>query len=129
MTTDLTMLVLTALLALFVPLIYGAGRIQAPDGSAWAFGNRDTVLAVPPWVDRAVRAHANLTEGLAPFAILVLVAAVSGRADATTARGATLFFWARVAHVVIYVAGIQYLRTLAFFLGVVGEVMILSQLW
>lgn len=129
MTTDLTMLVLTALLSLIVPVIYGTGRMQAPGGAAWAFGNRDSDLPAPAWVGRAVRAHANLTENLAPFAILVLAAAVSGRADATTALGATIFFWARVAHVLVYCAGIQYLRTLAFFLGVIGEVMILTQLW
>ena len=127
MTTDLVMLVATAVLCLLLPTVYAVGRGQMPGGLAWAFGNRDTPLVVPAWTRRAERAHANLVENLAPFAILVLVAHVAGRANATTALGATLFFWARVAHAAIYVGGLVYLRTLAFFVGVVGEVMILVQ--
>jgi uncharacterized MAPEG superfamily protein len=66
---------------------------------------------------------------LAPFAILVIVAHLTGKANSTTALGATLFFWARVAHAATYLAGIIYARTAAFFVGVVGELMILSQLF
>jgi uncharacterized MAPEG superfamily protein len=128
MTTDLWMLVATAMLALFVPLIYGYGRVQSPGGMEWGLGNRDTALPVPAWTDRAVRAHANLTENLAPFAILVLVAHVTGQANAMTALGATIFFLARVAHVAIYTAGITGLRTVAFFAAAVGEILILLQL-
>ena len=78
MTTDLWMLVATGLWSAALPLVYGAGRVQVPGGLPWAFGNRDTSLKVAPWVDRAVRAHQNLTENLAAFAILVLVAQVAG---------------------------------------------------
>jgi len=129
MTTDLTMLVATALLCLLMPVVYLVGRSAAPGGLAWGFGNRDAPLDVPAWTARAVRAHANLVENLAPFAILVLVAHVSGRANATTALGATLFFWARVAYAAIYTAGIAYLRTAAFFVGTAGELLILAQLF
>ena len=128
MTTDLWMLVWTALLALLMPTTYAAGRLSAPGGSEWAFGNRDAPLAVPAWTERAVRAHANLVENLGPFIILVLAAHVSGKANATTALGATIFFWARVAHAIIYTAGIVYLRTAAFAVSLAGEVMILTQL-
>jgi uncharacterized MAPEG superfamily protein len=129
MTTDLSMLVLTALLCLLMPVVYLVGRSGRPGGLAWGFGNRDVPLDVAPWVRRAERAHANLVENLAPFAIVVLVAAVAGKANATTATGATLFFWGRVAHAAVYVTGIPYLRTAAFFVGTAGELMILSQLW
>jgi len=73
MTTDLWMLVWTALLALLMPTTYAVGRLSAPGGSEWAFGNRDAPLAVPAWTERAVRAHANLVENLGPFIILVLI--------------------------------------------------------
>jgi uncharacterized MAPEG superfamily protein len=129
MTTDLSMLVWTALLSLLLPTVYLVGRSNRPGGLAWGFGNRDVPLDVAPWVRRAERAHANLVENLAPFAILVLVAHVAGKANATTALGATLFFWGRVAHAAVYVAGIPYLRTAAFFVGTVGELMILAQIW
>ena len=129
MTTDLWMLVYTGLLSTFFFFTYGTGRILAPGGINWLFGNRDTPLATPEWTARAQRAHQNLVENLAPFAILVLVAHVTGKANSTTALGATLFFWGRVAHAGTYIAGIIYARTVAFFVGTIGELMILSQLF
>jgi uncharacterized MAPEG superfamily protein len=129
MSTDLSMLVWTALLSLLLPTVYLVGRSSTPGGMAWGFGNRETRLAFPEWACRAERAHANLVENLAPFAILVLVAHVAGKANATTALGATLFFWGRVAHAAVYVAGIPYLRTAVFFVATVGEILILTQLW
>jgi uncharacterized MAPEG superfamily protein len=103
--------------------------LLAPGGIEWGFGNRDKPLAAPEWTERGQRAHNNLVENLGPFAILVIVAHLAGKSNSTTALGATLFFWARVAHAATYLAGIIYARTAAFFLGVVGEVMILSQLF
>ncbi len=131
MTTDLWMLVWTALLALALPFIYLAGlMMQAPGGAAWSLGNRAEPLAgIPEWAARAQRAHLNLLQNLAPFAILVLVAQVSGKANATTALGATIFFWARVAHAAVYIAGIKYLRTLVFAVSTFGVVLILTQLF
>jgi uncharacterized MAPEG superfamily protein len=129
MTTDLWMLVATGLLSAFIPLIYAVGRGQIPGGLAWAFGNRERPLEVREWTARAVRAHQNLTENLAPFAILVLVAHVTGKHNEATALGATLFFLGRVAHVLVYTAGWIYIRTAVFFVAVVGEVMILLQLF
>jgi uncharacterized MAPEG superfamily protein len=128
MTTDLSMLVWTALLCLLAPIVYLVGRVQTPGGMAWAFGNRDRSLQIPEWAARAERAHRNLVENLAPFAILVLVAHVSGRANATTALGATIFFWARVGHFGVYTVGLVGWRTAVFFVAVAGELMILSQL-
>jgi len=129
MTTDLWMLVYSALLCVSLPVVYLIGRSSIPGGLAWGFGNRDTTLATAPWVGRAVRAHLNLVENLTPFAILVLTAHVTGRANATTALGATLFFWGRVGHAATYVAGLLYVRTGAFFVGTIGELLILSQLF
>lgn len=129
MTTDLWMLVWTVLLSLLLPTIYLVGRTITPGGLAWGLGNRDRALAVPAWAERAERAHRNLTENLAPFVALVLVAHVTGRANATTALGATLFFWGRVAHAAVYTAGIVYLRTAVFFVATLGEILILMQLF
>jgi uncharacterized MAPEG superfamily protein len=45
-----------------------------------------------------------------------------------TALGATIFFWARVAHALSYVPGILYLRSVVFFVAWFGELLILSEL-
>ena len=76
------------------------------------------------WAGRAKRAHLNMIENLVLFAALVLVAAISGKANATTAMGAVIFFWSRLAYAVIYVAGIPWLRTLTWFVSVIGMAMI-----
>jgi uncharacterized MAPEG superfamily protein len=129
MTTDLTMLVATALLCLSIPVIYLIGEIQTPGGMEWGIGNRAEPLTLPEWAARAKRAHLNLIENLAPFAILVLAAQVSGKANGMTARGAEIFFLARVAHVAVYTAGITGVRTAVFFIGTAGELLILIQLF
>jgi uncharacterized MAPEG superfamily protein len=79
---------------------------------------------LPDWAERAQRAHMNMVENLAPFAALVLVAQASGRAGPATAMAATLFFWSRVAHAIVFIAGMPWLRTLAFLGGVVGMAII-----
>lgn len=129
MTIDLWMLVWSALLCLSIPVVTLAGLMQTPGGAAWGLGNRDTTLEVAPWVGRTRRAHANLVENLAPFAALVLVAHVAGKANATTALGAELFLVGRIAHLIVYMLGIPVLRTLVFGVGVFGEILILLQLF
>jgi uncharacterized MAPEG superfamily protein len=129
MTTDLWILVWSGLLCVSIPFITIAGLTTVPGGLAWGFGNRDTQLAVPPWVERCRRAHHNMVENLAPFAILVLVAHIAGKANATTALGSEIFFLGRLAHLAVYVAGIPYLRTLVFTIASIGELMILLQLF
>jgi uncharacterized MAPEG superfamily protein len=127
-TTDLWMLVATGLLSLAIPFVYAIGRFQAPGGVQWSFLNRDDSLDTAPWVSRAYRAHLNLIENIGPFAILVIAAHLSGQHNEITARGSAIFFVSRVAHVLFYTAGIPYLRTVSWFSGWVGGMMILTQL-
>ena len=129
MTTDLWMLVWATVLCLVMPLVYVLGEMQAPGGAEWGLGNRDTPFELPAWAARAKRAHANLVENLLPFAALVLVAHVAGEANGTTALGATIFFWARLAYASVYTAGIKIVRTVLFFVAQLGLVLILLQLF
>jgi len=128
MTIDLWMLELSALWCVSIPMISVAGLMRLPGGQAWGLGNRDTPFAVPAWIERTRRAHNNMVENLAPFAVLILVAHVTGKANATTALGAQIFFAARIAHTAVYVAGVPVVRTLVFFVATAGELMILAQL-
>jgi len=123
------MLVWSSLLCVLMPFVYVGGLSQIAGGFLWGFGNRDQPLELPPWAARAKRGHANMVENLAPFAALVLVAHVAGKANETTALGAEIFLWGRVAHFLVYTLGIPYLRTAVFGLASVGEVMILMQLF
>jgi uncharacterized MAPEG superfamily protein len=109
MSTDLQMLVYACLLMIAQSLSLLLASLQAKGlvpGLAWGLGNRQEAPELPAWGERAGRAHRNMLENLIPFAALVLTAHVAGVAGEETARGATLFFWGRLAHAAIYIAGI-----------------------
>ncbi len=69
------------------------------------------------WAWRAKRAHMNAIENLAVFAPLVLVAAVAGIGTPATIVAAKVYSAARLAHYIVYAAGISVLRTLLFLTG------------
>jgi uncharacterized MAPEG superfamily protein len=77
-----------------------------------------------PWVDRARRAHMNAIENLAVFAPLVLVAAIVEVSTKTTVLSAQVYVASRLAHYVIYTAGIPIVRTLAFLTGACATLVI-----
>ena len=124
MTTDLTMLVWSAVLCVVLILPYTFGMIGLV-GLPKMAGNRDDVVVPEGWIGRAKRAHLNMIENLLPFAALVLVAHVTGAASPNSALGAQLFFWGRVGHAVTYIAGVPWVRTGAFAVSLVGMVLVL----
>jgi uncharacterized MAPEG superfamily protein len=75
---------------------------------------------VPLWGKRADRAYLNAVEVFAPFAALVVIAHIAGKANAMTAFWAISFFWLRVAHAVVYLLAVPFVRTLIFTLGFVA---------
>ena len=122
MTTDLRYLAYTAILtaALWIPYVVCQvmtnGFLQPPNYVD------PSPRPVPLWGRRAERAYGNAVEAFAPFAALVLIAHVAGKADAMTAFWAMAYFWIRVVHAGVYWAGIAYVRTLVFTLGFVAVV-------
>lgn len=123
MSPDLKYLLLSTILCFVQVLIAAAGANQQVGLPALA-GNREDVPVFTGWAGRARRAHLNMIENLVMFAALVLIAAAAGKANATTAMGALIFFWARLAYAMIYLIGIPWLRTLAWFVSVIGMAMI-----
>jgi len=83
---------------------------------------------LPKWIGRSRRAHANMVENLAAFASLVLIAHVAGIANEMTALGAAMFFWGKLVHTAVFIMGIPYARTLAFFVAWIGMLVIFFQL-
>jgi uncharacterized MAPEG superfamily protein len=81
------------------------------------------------WAWRLANAHRNAIENLVVFAPLAIVVHVLGAGSPLTAAAAAAFFWSRLAHAVIYAAGVPVLRTIAFVVGVAAQaVMLLSVL-
>lgn len=127
MSPDLKYLLLSVILTFVQMLVAATGANQAVGINTLA-GNREGLPEIKGWAGRAKRAHLNMVENMVLFAALVLIAAVAGKANAMTAMGAAIFFWGRVAYAVIYVAGIAWLRTLAWFVSVIGMVLIALEL-
>jgi uncharacterized MAPEG superfamily protein len=127
MSPDLHSLLFYLLLSVilcFVQMLVAATGANTQVGLPTLAGNREGLPEMVGWAGRARRAHLNMIENLVLFAALVLITAISGKANATTAMGAMIFFWARLAYAVIYLIGIPWLRTLAWFVSVIGMVMI-----
>ena len=127
MSPELTMLLWSVALAFVQVLVAASGAsLQVP--MPILAGNREKAPELEGWAGRAQRAHRNMMENLPLFIALVLIAQVAGKTNAMTALGAEIFFWSRLAHAVIYVAGIPWIRTLAWLVSVVGMIMIFRQL-
>jgi uncharacterized MAPEG superfamily protein len=127
MTADLTYLVWAVALTIVQVLVASSGTMATMSLTLLA-GNRDKPVEGPGWVGRAQRAHRNMLESLVLFAALVLAAHVTGRADATTALGAALFFYGRLAYWVVYLIGVPWLRTAVWAVSLAGILMILFRL-
>ena len=128
MSPDLKYLLFSVVLA-FVQVLIAAMTAQGQVGLPTLAGNRDELPTLTGLAGRARRAHFNMVENLVLFAALVLIAAVAGKANAMTALGAAIFFWGRLAHAIIYLIGIPWLRTLAWAVSVVGMIIIAVQLF
>lgn len=127
MSPELELLAWTVVLTFVQMLIAVAGATLQVGLPALA-GNREGLAPATGWAGRAHRAHRNMLENLVLFAALVLIAALADRTNPMTLLGAQIFFWARLAYAAIYLAGIPWLRTAAWFVSVVGLVLIFAQL-
>ena len=95
------------------------------EGRDIGLGNRDNLREATPMGGRAERAANNSVEAAVFFVPLALVANAAGM-DAEVMLGAQIAFWARIAYVPIYIAGIKYLRSLVWIAGVVGYGMMIA---
>ncbi|NOZ38207.1 MAG: MAPEG family protein [Gammaproteobacteria bacterium] len=69
------------------------------------------------WALRARLAHYNAAENMAVFAPLVILVYVLELGDGLTATAAMTYFFARLAHYLIYIWALPVLRTIAFLIG------------
>lgn len=128
MGTELQMLLWATLLGLAQLAIYAtANTLQR--GFSWGVGARDgEPPPVSPMAQRLERAFRNFIETYGFFAVAVLLLHATGKANAQSAMGAQLYFWARVAYVPAYAIGAPYLRTLVWAAALAGIVMVILPL-
>jgi uncharacterized MAPEG superfamily protein len=113
MKTELWYLALSVALTgiLWVPYILDRMMVW---GLMDTVGYPDNPKPQSPWAQRLMRAHANAVENLVVFAALVLTASAAGITTPAIGTAAMVYFWARLVHVVAYVAKLPWVRTLGF---------------
>lgn len=128
MTTELWMLIGVVMVFIAVVAVQAISLI-AEIGTAEAAGNRENIAVSDSGLaGRARRTVANHIEGIAIFAPLVLVAAIAGVSTPMTVLGAKVYLGSRIAHAVSYLAGIIWVRTVAFAAGMIAIITILVEL-
>ncbi|NCF20850.1 MAG: MAPEG family protein [Haliea sp.] len=123
MSVELSMLVYSAALFLVIILVQ-AGLAIAQNGLMAQAGSRDNLPEPTVLRKRLQRLTANMQENLVMFAIVVLAANAAGVSNDTTVMGASLFFYARIAHAIVYAFGWPMIRPLFFFVGLYGIIII-----
>ena len=125
--TPLLQLVVYSTVLTWVSIMAAAflrNREWTPEGIKVGLSNRDNLPEPTPLGGRAVRAATNTLENFVLFLALALTAHAAGLRDEAT-LGAQIFFWARVVYLPVYWAGITYVRSLVWGVGIAGLAMML----
>lgn len=122
MSRELMWLTLTVILTglLWVPYILDRILVRGLMGAMGNPARNDKPQS--PWAQRLYFAHTNAVENLVIFAPLVLILDAQGYSTEGTVIACAVYFWARLAHAVVYTMGVPVLRTLAFAVGFAAQV-------
>ncbi len=124
MTPELTWLTATALITALMWVPYIVMLIgQMGLAAALTDPHHETGLEAR-WAQRAKRAHTNAVENLVVFAPLAVAVHLTGTSTTATATVCAVFFYSRLAHYVVYTAGIPVIRTLLFAVGWVCQMIL-----
>lgn len=105
-----------------------AGHGERAD-MAWSLGPRDEPRPLMGVAGRLERAFRNFMETFPMFAVAVIAADLAGKLGALTLWGSGLYVAARALYVPLYAAGVPVARSLVWFAGTAGLVMVLVALF
>ena len=128
MSVELRMLALSVVLGM-VQIVAASHAASLQRGYRWTASPRDEKVeplrGVAGRLDRALR---NFVETFPLFAAVVLAAHVANTHDALTEWGARLYFWGRLAYVLLYAAGVPLIRSLVWNVATIGIALIVGAL-
>ena len=127
MTPELTYLTYAVIL-LIVHMIIQATLSDLSKGIGWALGPQDEAREQNEIAGRVERALRNYVYNLPAFIALALMLNVTDLGTASTATGAALWFWARVAYIPAYASGLPLVRSVAWLVSLAGLAMMLLPL-
>ena len=124
MTRELFWLTLTVILTgiLWIPYTINRTQVRGLTGTMANPSRGDKPHA--PWATRLMFAHDNAVENLAIFAPLVLILNEIDHSTKWTVYASAVYFWARLAHLIVYTLGLPVFRTLAFTVGFFAQVVL-----
>lgn len=115
LSTELRYLIFSGILMLVLWIPYILAELKMTGvGKALSYPDE---RQLPKWGERLKRAHYNLVENIAPFAIAVLAGEILNVHTSVTAACAMVFFWARLLHPAAQIARIWGTRTVTFAAG------------
>lgn len=125
MTPELGYLV-WSVVVLLVHIVVQATATTLSLGLPYAASNQDEQRRPDSaMINRITRALKNYLETYPAFIALSLLIAVTGTSTETTVMGAMIWFWARIVYALVYTFGIPYVRTVVWFVSIIGLVMML----
>jgi uncharacterized MAPEG superfamily protein len=127
MKKELVYLVYVAALTAVLWIPYILDRI-GKWGLITAVGYPANPPAQSAWAVRLHKAHLNAVENLAVFAALVLAAHALGVSNNAIVTASMVYFWARLVHALAYTFAIPWVRTLAFTVGFLCQMVIAWQI-
>ena len=128
MSVELRMLTLSVVLGI-VQIVATSHAASLQRSYRWTASPRDEkVEPLRGVAGRLNRALRNFVETFALFAAVVLAAHVTGAHNALTEWGARLYFWGRVAYVLLYAAGVPLVRSLVWNVATIGIALVVAAL-
>lgn len=128
-TVELRMLVFSVVLGI-VQIVATSHAASLQRGYRWTAGPRDEgAEPLRGAAGRLERALRNFLETFVLFAAVVLAAHASETHGALTEWGARLYFWARVAYVPLYAAGVPIVRSLVWNVVTIGILLFVAALF
>lgn len=127
MSNELTMLtwVVTLNAIMWMPYVVNTILVR---GIMDAVGYPKEPKPLSGWATRMKAAHYNAVENLVVFAALVLIADSASVSNEITATACTVYFWARVLHLLAYTFAIPWVRTVSFIIGWACQIALILQL-
>lgn len=129
MSDEIYWLALTLLLtaSMWVPYIFN--RI-IEQGGLPAFWDPQGITATQVgWAERMMRAHENAVQNLVTFAPLVVLIEFAQLNNALTTMACMTYFFARLAHYLVFTLAIPLLRVVAFLVGFAMQLLLAARLF
>ena len=124
MTREIFWLTLTVILTglMWIPYVVNRCQVRGLTDAMGDPSRNDKPHA--EWVNRLMFAHDNAVENLIIFAPLVLILDSIDYSTKWTVLACAVYFWSRLAHLIVYTLGLPVFRTFAFTVGFFAQVVL-----